>query len=237
MTLLLGSHGPTMNVCIAKFTDCPWPIIHCCSPRVRCQTTAQTNGPSDPSQHGPVTLTTHKISVPENCYTQTHWTQEKYTAYAHTPTHTHLISSCVHHSKPRGPRSTPLSCAYCTRQCFSDDLGVTAWAKEQSCWIWPTRGCVILTIQSIGTVCFVALRLLELFSKNAQGIFFFFAKLWEIIWSLFFVFLIQSYKSTEILLNYSTIFSKTNPLCYFIQPMQLCGKAKPNLQCMNGWNS
>lgn len=105
MTLLLGSHGPTMNVCIAKFTDCPWPIIHCCSPRVRCQTTAQTNGPSDPSQHGPVTLTTHKISVPENCYTQTHWTQEKYTAYAHTPTHTSLVPVfIIPNPEGRGPR-------------------------------------------------------------------------------------------------------------------------------------
>lgn len=44
MTLPLGSHGPTMNVCTAKFTDCPWPIIHCCSPRVRRQTTSQSNG-------------------------------------------------------------------------------------------------------------------------------------------------------------------------------------------------
>ncbi len=172
MTLPLGSHRPIMNVCIAKFSDCPWPIIHCCSPRVRH---------SDPSQHGPVTLTTHKISMPENCYTQTHWTQDKYTAYAHT----HLISSCVHHSKPRGPRSTPLSCTYCTRQRVRDGLGVTAWAKEQSCWIWSTRGRVILTIQSIGAVCLVALRLLELFSKTAQGFFYFGLPNWEIIWSLF----------------------------------------------------
>ncbi len=121
----------------------------------------------------------------ELLYTDTLDTREIHRICTHT--HTHLISSCVHHSKPRELRSMPLSCAYCTRQRFSDGLGVTAWAKEQSCWIWPTRGCVILTIQSIGTVCFVALRLLELFSKNAQG-FFFFAKLWEIIWSLFFVF-------------------------------------------------
>lgn len=51
---------------------------------------------------------------------------------------------------------------------------------------------------------------------------------------IFFFFLIQSYKSTESLLDYSAIFSKTNALCYFIQPMQLCGKTKLNLQCMNG---
>lgn len=94
MTLPLGSHRPTMNVCIAKFSDCPWPIIHCCSPRVRH---------SDPSQHGPMTLTTHKISMPENCYTQTHWTQDKYTAYAHT--HTSLVPVfIIPNPEGRGPR-------------------------------------------------------------------------------------------------------------------------------------
>lgn len=104
MTLPVGSHGPTLNVCIAKFTDCPCPIIHCCSPRVRCQTSSITTRTRDASD--------------KDCYIQT-----RSTPHVHTHTHTHLISSCVHHSKPRGRRSTPLSCAYCTRQHSNGGLG------------------------------------------------------------------------------------------------------------------
>lgn len=149
MTLPLGSHGPTMNVCIAKCNYCPWPIIHCCK---------STHEVSDlsPDQQTHSVYHTHITSVITDCYIQTRSTHD---------TNTHLIK---HHSKPRGPSSTPLKCTYCTRQQSSNGWGELHELLNMAD-LWPYE----IDNSEYWHCMFSGSMTLELFSKKiAQGFFF-----------------------------------------------------------------